>query len=344
MTIHPRHAVQRLTALWAFSEAGLGGLLHAYSLPFTALSVGGIAVILITLMASYSTQPARDILRSTLVVLILKAAISPHSPVMAYAAVGFQGLLGALVFGLLRHTSIAAILLGVLAMLESSLQKLFTLTVIYGLSLWEAIDGLFHYAGRQLGVDTAGLSLSMGLISGYVGLYLIGGLFIGWLAGRMVLTQRLQGDKQLAVALLPNLAVPTQVVIRRAWYKKPWVRYIVVLILLAVAMVFLQQGEGVWQEGAYVIIRSLLIVSIWVLLLGPLLKKGLDRLLRGQRSRYAQEVDDTLAIIPVLRQVAGPAWQAQKGTGWKRVWYFLVVMIHFTLTYDPAEVQKKAPQ
>lgn len=331
--IQPRHAIQRLTALWAFSEAGLGGLLHAFKLPFTALSVGGIAVILITLIASYSDRPFRDILRSTLIVLILKAAVSPHSPVMAYVAVSFQGLLGALIFGWVRSITVGALTLGVLAMLESSLQKLLTLTIIYGTSLWEAIDGLFHYAGRQLGVDTEGLSLSYGLIVGYVSLYVIGGLFIGWLASRMVRTLR-EEQVEIDRSVLVAAEVPQQVVIKRVWYKKPWVRYGAFLLLLAVAMVFLQRGDDAWQAGAYVIIRSLLIVSVWVLFVGPLLKKALDQLLARQQNKYASEVDDALALLPVLRQTAGPVWRAQKGSGWKRVWRFLVVMIHFALTYE----------
>lgn len=331
--VHHRHAIQRLTALWAFSEAGLGGLLHAFSLPFTALSVGGIAIILITLIASYSDRPFKDILRSTIIVLILKAAISPHSPLMAYVAVSFQGLLGALVFGTIRTITWGALLVGMIAMLESSLQKLLTLTIIYGRSLWDAIDGLFHYAGRQLGLETAGLSLSYGLIVGYVGLYVMGGIVIGWLASRMV---RILQEERVIMdwSVLPAVEKRPVVVLKRVWYKKPWVRYGAILLLLAIAMVFLQRGENAWQAGAYVIIRSLLIVSIWVLFVGPVLKKALNQLLARQQNRYAEEVDNALALLPVLRQTAGPVWRAQKGTGWKRVWRFLVVMIHFALIYE----------
>ncbi len=46
-------AVQRLTALWAFSESGLGGILHALQMPFTGLLVGGMAILLISLIAFF---------------------------------------------------------------------------------------------------------------------------------------------------------------------------------------------------------------------------------------------------------------------------------------------------
>jgi hypothetical protein len=47
-------SIARLTALWAFVEAGLGGILHAFKVPFTGLLVGGMAVMLITLIAHFS--------------------------------------------------------------------------------------------------------------------------------------------------------------------------------------------------------------------------------------------------------------------------------------------------
>ena len=45
------NAIQRLTALWAFTESGLGGIMHALQIPFTGLLVGGMAVIMISLIA-----------------------------------------------------------------------------------------------------------------------------------------------------------------------------------------------------------------------------------------------------------------------------------------------------
>ena len=37
-------AIQRLTALWALNECGLGGILHAVKSPFTGLVLGSIAM------------------------------------------------------------------------------------------------------------------------------------------------------------------------------------------------------------------------------------------------------------------------------------------------------------
>ena len=47
----------RLTALWALIEAGLGGLLHAFHLPFTGIILGGFAVLIISLLAQHFEKP-----------------------------------------------------------------------------------------------------------------------------------------------------------------------------------------------------------------------------------------------------------------------------------------------
>src|SRR4051812_9858770 len=92
------HAVSRLTALWALSESGLGGIMHAMKIPLTGFFVGGFAVIIIALIAHFSDKSLRAILQSTLLVILVKAAVSPQSPFMAYIAVAFQGVAGALIF------------------------------------------------------------------------------------------------------------------------------------------------------------------------------------------------------------------------------------------------------
>lgn len=77
-------AISRLTALWALSESGLGGMMHAVKIPFTGFFLGGFAIVIITLIAHFSKTPFKSILQATLLVILVKAAASPHSPPMAY--------------------------------------------------------------------------------------------------------------------------------------------------------------------------------------------------------------------------------------------------------------------
>ena len=87
--IDSKLAVERLTVLWALTESGLGGMMHAFRLPFTGLLVGGVAIILIIMLAHYSNNNVQQILKALIIVLIVKISVSPHSPLGAYLAVSF---------------------------------------------------------------------------------------------------------------------------------------------------------------------------------------------------------------------------------------------------------------
>lgn len=179
--------VERLTALWALNEAGLGGFMHAIKSPFTGIFVGGTAIMLITLIAYFAQNRTRAILKAAVIVLLIKFTVSPHSPLPAYFAVSFQALLGALLFGALPNLRMAALLLGIFGLLETALQKLFVMTIVYGNSLWEAIDVFFNYVLQQFGLMTAPANFhaSLWLMGFYVGLHTLAGVFIGWLAGTL---------------------------------------------------------------------------------------------------------------------------------------------------------------
>ena len=85
-------AIQRLTALWALNECGLGGILHALQSPFTGLLVGSIAMICIALICAFAEKKWQAAMTSLAIVLVIKALVSPHSTPTAYIAVAFQGV------------------------------------------------------------------------------------------------------------------------------------------------------------------------------------------------------------------------------------------------------------
>jgi hypothetical protein len=144
-----RNAIQRLTALWAFTESGLGGIMHALQIPFTGLLVGGMAIIMICLIAEISNHNFKQILRSAVIVLIVKAMVSPHTPFPAYIAVSFQALLGYALFSLLRINFFSIALLSIIAMLESAVQKLIILTYRFKRKLLDRCTLFTHLYCRR---------------------------------------------------------------------------------------------------------------------------------------------------------------------------------------------------
>jgi len=75
----PNSLIQRLIALWALVESGLGGYMHALKIPFTGIVLGGSAVVILSLIAWFSEKPFRTLLRATLLVILVKFTVSPHT-------------------------------------------------------------------------------------------------------------------------------------------------------------------------------------------------------------------------------------------------------------------------
>ena len=144
MTNNHSNTATRLTALWALSESGLGGMMHALKIPFSGLFLGGFAIVMVTLIAQqYQKGRFKAVMQATLLVILVKAMASPHSPPMAYIAVGFQGLAGACIYSI-GFNRITCTLFGGIALFESAIQKFLTTTLIFGKSIWEALDGFFN--------------------------------------------------------------------------------------------------------------------------------------------------------------------------------------------------------
>ena len=155
----------------------LGGIIHGFKIPVSGLVVGSCAVICICLIAWY--VPARGaIIKATLIVAIFKMMLSPQAPPPAYIAVFFQGLMGELLLRNKKYYRAACLSLAILALLESAMQRILVLTIIYGNDLWKVINDFIYSFGGQPGTD-----YSFFLISWYILVHLIAGVLVGIWAG-----------------------------------------------------------------------------------------------------------------------------------------------------------------
>ena len=98
--------------------------MHAFHLPFTGIFLGGFSVLIVSLMAHFEPKPYVQILKATVLVMAVKASVNPMTSPMAYVAVGFQGLSGAILFSLPGRNLLICTCYALLAMLESAFQKL----------------------------------------------------------------------------------------------------------------------------------------------------------------------------------------------------------------------------
>jgi hypothetical protein len=335
------NAIQRLTALWAFTESGLGGIMHALQIPFTGLLVGGMAVIMICMIAEFSEQKYKQILKAALIVLIVKAMAAPFTPVTAYIAVSFQALLGFALFNLLRVNYISIVLLSTIAMLESAMQKLLVLTLFFGDSLWKAMDKMVSFASTQLGnIVTNGSSWIVGI---YLFIYFVSGFIIAWLAYSTIKNFDAANPAFILKASSEDNAGfgLGNDRVKRSSYKKIWILLFIMIILSAMLFFFSADKKQGWIEVIKTIAWTVSALLLWFLLIGPFITKSIQKLLKKKQSRYSDEVAMTLSFLPVLKKITALVWEeSKKYNGFKRWHFFFKALIYATLTYTEKNSDK----
>jgi hypothetical protein len=327
--------ITKLTALWALNESGLGGMMFALHIPLTGFFVGGFAIILIGLIAFYGGNNFKQIIKATVLVLIIKAMASPHAPPPAYLAVAFQGVIGAVLFSCIRNYKFAVILLAVLAMAESSLQKIIVMTLIYGKSIWIALDKSIEGISKDFSIHTE-VSFSYWIIGIYVLIHVVWGILIGVFSGR--LPHLVSKHTPVILDTYQNRATGydtnQQLTSKRKNKNIRWLNFL--LILLFVVAVFFWSGAYSDYKILYVIIRSVAAVLLLFFVLRPLMTWAIQYWLKKQRTATKQEAVEIMAMMPGIRNFVKPSWQMAKANPERmgRLRYFILSMIILTLHHE----------
>lgn len=326
-------SIARLTALWAFVEAGLGGVLHAFKIPFTGLLVGGMAVMLITLIAHFSNSKPGKLFKCLLIVLIVKAMVSPHSPLAAYFAVSFQAVLGYVIYGLFKVNMVSVFLFSILSMLESAVQKLIILTLFFGKSFWEALDGLLASIFKQFGMVVNEASIWIAYV--YLSIYFLGGILIAFLIHAII-----KGLGNMDGIPPYNRGIKVEDIQENKTSKSG--KFIVVgIILFAISTLIFIFSEDT-KSGLLAVGKSVFytvtVLFIWYAFLNPYLTKLLKRFLKAKRKSYEIEVLDILSMIPEFKQMTARAWLlSHNKLGFSRIKRFISILIYWTLTHTVTE-------
>lgn len=299
--------VMHLTALWALSESGLGGLMHAFKIPFTGFFLGGLAIVIITLLAGITTQKTKTILQATLLVVLVKAAASPHSPPMAYIAVGFQGLIGALIYGLSPSLKFAAPWFGALALFESAVQKFLVMTLIFGKSVWEALDLFVNGILKDFHINTD-FSFSYWVMGTYTAVYILWGFLVGWWASD--LWKRLHASKTQIIEQYQALPLVSTLEIKNNKKKRLSKIWSAFFVLIFISSVFLFNNLG--GKAGYAVLRTIAALLLIWFVLNPLVQWMLQRWISKKQASKQHQVTSILGLIPELKNLVQPAFQLAK--------------------------------
>jgi hypothetical protein len=285
--------------LWALGEAGLGGIIHALGLPITGLLVGGWAAVCLSMMALRGAKGA-DFLKALLQVLIIKAIASPHSPLPAYLAVGFQGLLASLLFGQIRW-GLAVPVFTILSMVESAVQKVISITLIFGMPFWDGVQALIKKVGNITGMEATGQE-GLWLAGGWIVLHGLFGLLVSiWIRALPGKMKRLPNDR-LTAETLPVKSRKRNIALG-----------IIVLLAPMLVLLFLP-----FERAVYGLIRAWAALLLWFTL-GSWLMSKLTGWLKNRKEGQSSEVQSLLGQLPHVRGMAVSAWKVsgnyRKGIG-----------------------------
>lgn len=299
--------ILRLTAIWSFSEAFLGGILHAVKLPVTGIVIGGFAALMISLIG-YNTRRKRDILDATLQVILIKFTISPHSSLTSYFAISVQGIFGFLVFTLIRKEKFAAFLTALFALLYSASQKLIVMTVLFGVEFWEA----FNRFGKYVTNDTFMSSIYKGeikfsylIIGVYLAFHLVAGIFLGILAIRMpvLIASKREELKDTLSTISRNFAPEQPELPKRRSKLRKFLPHILAICFFSLTMILPHAGEGNLTQLLFLIVRVISILIIWFLVFKPLAGWLITKILRKKTGERNQKLETIIKSFPSFKKL-----------------------------------------
>ena len=299
----------QLTAIWAFLEVTLGGILHALRVPLTGFLVGGSAVIILSVMSLNTTTKVKTILQATFYVILVKAGASPHSPPPAYLAVAFQGLTAALFFTFVKNFRIAVLLFSMVSMMESASQKFIIMTILYGESIWKAFDSFSKSVLDSFGLQVQS-NVAYNYILGYILLYSLWGLILGiWIGG---VRQRLPLNKNRWSKKVSS-ADESEPVRKPRRFKSMFLLYYM-LIMLGIFGVFLVIEEDT-NNLIYIVLRSITAVVLVFGVINPLFKWWLKK--QTKNEGYAAHVAKITSEFITLRTDYTQALELTKKAKWR---------------------------
>jgi hypothetical protein len=336
--IDDRIDYSKIVALWAFSESAFGGILHALSIPLRGLFIASAAVLFISLIALFATNK-REILKATLIVILIKAVVSPHSPFTAYLAVSFQGVLGFLIFSTIKYFKLSTILLGVLVLFFSGIQKIIVLTILFGNTLWTSLDVFIKQISIEIfNIEHPEINYAYLIIFTYVMLHLIIGLFIGIYAGK--LPDKINYYGSIIPASIENIngdGIPLKArQKKKSWFFRPTGIFVVVISAGVIVLSYTspELEENVAGSVFIMLVRSIIITIIWYTIISPVTKKLLQKFVAKTKSELSADLENIISMFPQFKVIVNYCWKLSNNKkGFSRIRYFLSTSFYYLLLF-----------
>jgi len=330
-------SILKITALWAFSESAFGGILHALTVPFRGIFINGAAVLFISLIALFSKN-SKEILKSTLIVLVIKALVSPHTPLAAYFAVTIQGFLGYLLFLTKNFYRLSALLLGIFTLFFSGIQKIILLTLVFGNTLWKSVNIFIKQISKEFLSNKFNSDIHYGyiVIILYLAIHIIAGIFIGFYAGLLPSKINRYKNKISDELFSQNHSEfpHKQKNKKKFWLLRPiWIGIAIISVTVLIYSYISPSGSEIGSSEIIVmLIRSIIITVFWFTVVGPIAKKLFQKFLASRKSIYTNEINEIMDLFPQFKKVVSYCWKnSSDKKGITRIRKFLSTSFYYLL-------------
>ncbi len=236
-------------------------------------------------------------------------------------SISFQAVFGAFLFSKFSWRGLTLIVLGCVTFLQSALQKLLKLTVIYGTEFWEAVDiyGVWIQNKMNYVIETSTTSV---IITIYLLIYGVCGL----LAGRFIKNViKIIAQKKATDFYLESIPVSSEKLKSKTFSgsKIIWL-WLITIAIIVLAFTFFGGSLIGWEKAIYIMLRSFLILLLWYLILGPLVLKIIHKYLSKKESQYQSDISRAMDLFPYFRQIIYSTWkETDHLKGYTRFKYFI---------------------
>lgn len=315
-------SIWRITAFWALCESGLGGILHALQLPFKGGILCFLALLCIALIVRQAKNPFQEVMSAMAIVILIKGIISPHSPITAYVAVAFQGVVGGFLMSL-SPKSFWIFPAVFICYLETALQKLFTLWLYFGNSFWKALSDFGDWINSFLHIGVSNFWLPVGI---YLGVYLILAIIAA-----ILLPQIISGVYKMRHDVKSSNWRPKSVQWDKDRHRKrKGFLFIVFMIFILTSYFSLKEG---WGSGLYILIRSLAVIYLWFVYVGPWLAKQFVKYVHKRNTDLSERIQESIDFFPRMNGILQYEWN-KKNQGELTWTQFLTSTLAYIIWYE----------
>ena len=228
-------------------------------------------------------------------------AVSPQSPITAYIAVAFQGIIGAALFEKVKNQNLASYLTAILSLMETALQKLLVLLILFGTSFINASDAFITDIFQKLNMEVN--SFSVWILSIYLSIYFFWAIYIGYVCTN--LPKEIQ-KRQLKFTQLSYLESEFSLDKKN---KNIWLNVLLITVGLTLILVLaITFDSNILMIAFY---RTLIVILLWWIL-SPFLKKAAFFFLDKKRINYSSDFSSIFSLLPKIKSKIRPAYNMAK--------------------------------